>query len=179
MQLEQKGGDSVLLCPYCPLPGLCLAPPGSCVACSLTTAGCTHSSLSLMRISAKLLWFLTPSVTCLCRGLLWLLITLTLYAALSLRLIGWNSLFGQGRLLWLIILDSCNVIQASAVARVPSLTKVLSFDTVFLTQCTHSMIHSTSPVVTAASTWQPPHHVLVHQAVWLATGLTCCQIWLE
>ena len=44
-----------------------------------------------------------------------------------------SDVFGQGRLLWLIILDSCNMIQASAVARIPSLTKLLSLDIVFLT----------------------------------------------
>ena len=34
-----------------------------------------------------------------------------------------SEVFGQGRLFWLIISDSFNMIQTSAVARVPSLTK--------------------------------------------------------
>ena len=51
-----------------------------------------------------------------------------------------SEVFGQGRLFWLIISDSCNMIQTSAVARVSSLTKVLSSDTVLLPQCAHSLV---------------------------------------
>ena len=37
-----------------------------------------------------------------------------------------SEVFGQSRLFLVIISDSCNMIQPSAIARVPSLTKVLS-----------------------------------------------------
>ena len=43
-----------------------------------------------------------------------------------------TEMLGQGRLFWLIISDSCNMIQPSTVARVSSLTKILSCDAVFL-----------------------------------------------
>ena len=87
--LGKKGQGAQPYTNHLPLPlGLCLPPPASWVACNLTTAGWIHSSLSLMIMSARLLWILTPSVTCLARGLLWLLITLVLYAWVFLRLLG-------------------------------------------------------------------------------------------
>ena len=88
-----------------------------------------------------------------------------------------SEMFGQGRLFGLIISDSCNMIQPSAIARAPSLTKLISSDTVFLTQFAYSMVQSMSSMMTAAFSRYPCHHV--HQAVWHVTGLTCCQIRFE